>query len=211
MIAPVPSSYPFPDFSLSLRQLNFVEITNSAPVILLDDLAFERLFKEYFKALHAYALVILRDEEQAEEIVQGIFVKIWEKRELLRVETSVKAYLYRSVHNECLNFIKRNKTREKYEDYTSYSMDGYSESASKKLELKELEMKVQQALNELPQQCRIIFQMSRFEELRYKEIAQQLNLSVKTVESQMGKALKLMRLKLQDFLPLVLIWLNRVL
>jgi RNA polymerase sigma-70 factor (ECF subfamily) len=76
---------------------------------------------------------------------------------------------------------------------------------AKTLELKELESRLWQALNELPEQCRTIFQMSRFEELKYKEIAERLGLSIKTVENQMGKALKLLRIKLVDFLPLILI------
>lgn len=188
-----------------------MEVSNSDSAFLYDDAAFEQLFKTHFKALHAYANVTLRDEEQAEEIVQSVFIKLWEKRELLHIDTSVKAYLYRSVHNECLNYIKHIKVKAKYEEHATYTSPGHTESASKTLELKELEGHIQQALSELPQQCRTIFQMSRFEELKYKEIAEQLNLSVKTVENQMGKALKLMRAKLQDFLPLLLIWLDRLL
>ena len=90
-------------------------------------------------------------------------------------------------------------------------MAGETEQASKKLELRELEDRISEAIKELPQQCRTIFQMSRFEELKYKEIADQLGLSIKTVENQMGKALKIMRTKLADFLPLILLWLiNRI-
>jgi RNA polymerase sigma-70 factor, ECF subfamily len=201
-----------PDFSINLELLNRVEITNTASSALVyDDLAFEQLFKAHFKALHAYANVLLRDDEQAEEIVQNLFMRLWEKRELLSANTSVKAYLYRSVHNDCLNYIKHNKVKAKYQEYASYSMNQHSESAARKVELKEFEWRIHEALNELPQQCRLIFQMSRFEDLKYKEIAEQLNLSVKTVENQMGKALKLMRLKLKDFLPLLLLWLNRML
>lgn len=180
--------------------------------VFYDDNAFERLFKAHYKALHAYANVMLRDEDLAEEIVQNVFLKIWERREELNVEVSVKAYLYRMVHNACLNHFKHNKTKARYEDYAVHSMAGESNKASQRLELKELEQKIGEALNELPQQCRVIFQMSRFEELKYKEIADQLGLSIKTVENQMGKALKIMRSKLADFLPLLLLWLfNRLL
>jgi RNA polymerase sigma-70 factor (ECF subfamily) len=200
-----------PDFSLVLRKIYIVEVSNPESAFLYDDAAFEQMFKTHFKALHAYANVTLRDEEQAEEIVQGVFIKLWEKRELLHIDTSVKAYLYRSVHNECLNHIKRNKVKARYEEHAINSGSNHTESAAKLLELKELEGRIQEALAELPQQCRIIFQMSRFEELKYKEIAEQLNLSVKTVENQMGKALKLMRVKLRDFLPLFLFWLDRML
>ena len=200
-----------PDFSLSLRKIKLVEVSRSDSDFLLDDVAFEHLFKAHFKALHAYANVTLGDEEQSEEIVQAVFIKLWEKRELLHIDTSVKAYLYRSVHNDCLNYIKHNKVKAKYEDYATYSGSELTASAAKQLELKELEWHVHEAMKELPTQCRTIFQMSRFEELKYKEIAQQLNISIKTVENQMGKALKLMRVKLRDFLPLFLIWLDRIL
>lgn len=172
-----------------------------------DDNAFERLFKEHFKALHAYARVMLRDDDLAEEMVQNIFLRLWERRELLNVQTSVKAYLYKMVHNDCLNYFKHNKTKAKYENYASYTMEGKTNSAAHKLELGELEHHIAEALNDLPQQCRTIFQMSRFEELKYKEIASHLGISVKTVENQMGKALKIMRVKLADFLPLVILWL----
>lgn len=172
-----------------------------------DDNAFERLFKEHFKALHAYARVMLRDDDLAEEMVQNIFLRLWERRELLNVQTSVKAYLYKMVHNDCLNYFKHNKTKAKYENYASYAMEGKTNSAAHKLELGELEHHIAEALNELPLQCRTIFQMSRFEELKYKEIASHLGISVKTVENQMGKALKIMRVKLADFLPLVILWL----
>lgn len=170
-----------------------------------DDLAFEQLFKSHFKALHAYACTLLKDEDTAEEIVQNMFLKFWEKRELLNVQTSIKAYLYKCVHNDSLNFLKHQKIKTKYQDFATYTMNNHYEPASSKVEMTELEIKLQQALNELPQQCRTIFQMSRFEELKYREIADQLGLSVKTIENQMSKALKIMRMELADFLSLILI------
>ncbi|WP_207425240.1 RNA polymerase sigma-70 factor [Pedobacter sp. SYSU D00535] len=187
-----------------------MELTATAPAFnqsYTED-AFERLFKEHFKALHAYANMMLKDEEQAEEIVQQVFLKLWERREQLNIQISIKAYLYKSVHNDCLNYFQQNKTRAKYEDYASRSGSAEAGSAAKKLELKELEGRIADALDELPQQCRTIFQMSRFEELKYKEIAEQLGISIKTVENQMGKALKILRVKLAEFLPLVMLWLS---
>ncbi|WP_423148326.1 RNA polymerase sigma-70 factor [Rubrolithibacter danxiaensis] len=183
--------------------------TNVRERVEYDDQAFEQLFKTHFKALHSYAAVMLRDDDLAEEIVQNMFLKLWEKREQLNVQTSVKAYLYKCVHNDSLNYLKHQKIKAKYQDYATYSMNGNTEQASKNLELSELESRLGEALNELPQQCRTIFQMSRFEELKYKEIAERLDLSVKTVENQMGKALKILRLKLADFLPLIvlILWL----
>lgn len=170
-----------------------------------DDLAFERLFKDHYRELHAYAQVILRDTITAEEIVQGMFLKFWEKRALLDIQTSVKAYLYRCVYNDSMNYLKHEKIKLKYTDFVVHSMNGTHEPASAKTELGELELQLHHALNELPEQCRTIFQMSRFEELKYREIAEELGLSVKTVENQMSKALKLLRLKLADFITLMVI------
>jgi RNA polymerase sigma-70 factor (ECF subfamily) len=177
---------------------------NTAPQV-YNDQAFEHMFKAHYKMLHAYADTILRDTEMAEEIVQNLFMKLWQKRELLLTHTSVKAYLYKCVHNDCLNYLKHLKIQVKYQEHALHTTDHYSEAASHKIELTELESKLQQALNELPEQCRAIFQMSRFEELKYKEIAAELGISIKTVENQMGKALRILRLKLADFITLLII------
>jgi RNA polymerase sigma-70 factor (ECF subfamily) len=185
-----------------------VELTGTETgqlLIAYDEGEFEKLFKSHFKALHAYATVMLHDEVVAEEIVQNMFLKLWEKRDRLSIQSSVKAYLYKCVHNDSLNYIKHLKVKANYEDHTTYIMKDQTNQPAKTLELKELESRLWQALNELPEQCRTIFQMSRFEELKYKEIAERLGLSIKTVENQMGKALKLLRIKLVDFLPLILI------
>ena len=170
-----------------------------------DEAAFEQVFKFYFKALHAYAFAILKDEMAAEEMVQNVFLKLWERTETLTIQGSIAAYLYRAVYHESLNYLKHQKVKSAYQLHVSYRMKDQSDNASKKLSLQELESRLQTAMNELPEQCRTIFQMSRFEELRYREIADRLGISLKTVENQMGKALKLLRVKLVDFLPLTLL------
>ena len=170
-----------------------------------DDKLFEQLFKDHYKALHAYAATILKDADLAEEVVQQMFLKFWEKRELLVIATSIKAYLYKCVYNDSLNYLKHENVKKKYQDFTQLTANTLSEFASAKAELNELEIKLREALNELPEQCRTIFQLSRFEELKYREIADQLGLSIKTVENQMGKALRILRLKLVDFLILVIL------
>jgi RNA polymerase sigma-70 factor (ECF subfamily) len=173
-----------------------------------DETAFEQVFKANFKSLHAYALSMLKDEATAEEMVQNVFYKLWERTDTISIPGSLRAYLYRAVHNESLNYLKHRKVRSQHQLYVSHRMNEHTDTASKKVQLKELEKKLAEALNELPEQCRTIFQLSRFEELRYREIADRLNISVKTVENQMGKALKLLRLKLVDFLPLVFFLIN---
>lgn len=166
---------------------------------------FENVFKSHFKSLHAYACTIVKDDVMAEEMVQNVFYKIWERKAHLSIQTSLTAYLYRAVYHESLNYIKHQKVKTAYQSYATVRMNEQTDNAEKKILLGELEGRLRTALQELPEQCRTIFQMSRFEELKYKEIADRLGLSIKTVENQMGKALKLMRLKLVDFLPFVIL------
>lgn len=190
-----------------------MEYSDSTVIALLkegSEKVFEWVFKTHFKSLHAYAYAFLKDDELAEEVVQNIFCRVWEKREQLKTDGSIKAYLYRAVHNESLNYIKHQKVKANFETYYSGQMEEQNEHASDKVMTGELESRIRQAMLELPQQCRIIFQMSRFEALKYQQIADQMGLSVKTIENQMGKALKLMRLKLAEFLTLMFfIWINR--
>ncbi|HEX6169784.1 MAG TPA: RNA polymerase sigma-70 factor [Chitinophagaceae bacterium] len=173
-----------------------------------DETAFEQVFKTHFKRLHAYAFTILRDEAEAEEIVQQVFFKLWERNENLSLTGSVSAYLYRAVHNESLNYLKHQKVRSNHQLHVAYSMKNEVEHPAKKVMAGELEKKIHTALNELPEQCRTIFQMSRFDELKYREIADKLGISVKTVENQMGKALKLLREKLVDFLIFIFLFIH---
>lgn len=163
--------------------------------------AFEQVFKTNFKSLHAYACTIIRDDIMAEEIVQNVFCRLWEKKSSVEIQISLTAYLYRSVYHESLNYLKHMKVRAAYSNYAQSQFKNNSDNAEKKILLGDLESKLNQALSELPEQCRTIFQMSRFEELKYQEIADRMGLSIKTVENQMGKALKRLRLKLVDFLP----------
>jgi RNA polymerase sigma-70 factor (ECF subfamily) len=173
-----------------------------------DEAAFEQMFKTHFKRLHAYAFTILRDEIQAEEMVQQVFFKLWERNENLSLTGSVSSYLYRAVHNESLNYIKHQKVRSNHQLSVAYSMKNEVEHPAKKIMASELEKKIHSALNELPEQCRTIFQMSRFDELKYREIADKLGISIKTVESQMSKALRLLRVKLVDFLIFILLFIH---
>jgi RNA polymerase sigma-70 factor, ECF subfamily len=173
-----------------------------------DESAFEQVFKANYKKLHAYAFTMLKDDAAAEEMVQNVFFKLWERTENLTITGPVEAYLYKAVHNESLNYLKHLKIRKEHQLYVSHRMKGENEGAGKKLRAKELEARLNEALNDLPEQCRTIFQLSRFEELRYREIADRLDISVKTVENQMGKALRILRTKLVDFLMLILLFMH---
>ena len=167
--------------------------------------SFEMLFKTYYAPLCRFAQGFLEDPEESEEVVQAMFIGFWEKRGSLQIDTSLKAYLYRSVRNACLNELKRLKVRQLHAESVLLDGEPTSEASDRIALKKELEAKIQEAIQLLPEQCRLIFQMSRFEDLKYQEIADQLGLSIKTVENQMGKALKIMREQLKEYLPFILI------
>jgi RNA polymerase sigma-70 factor (ECF subfamily) len=167
--------------------------------------AFEQLFKLYYARLTGYAISILSDKEIAEEIVQDVFTNIWTNRNNLNPEISLKAYLFKAVNNRCMNHFRHEKVKS---DYQKNFMDVYPNqqtTAESRLAVNELKNKIAEGLNLLPLACREVFRLSRLEELSYKEIAEVLNISVKTVENHMGKALKQMRKHLSDFLSWALV------
>lgn len=163
-----------------------------------DEKAFEILFHKYYGHLCSFAAKIIKDDDSAEEIVQDLFVKIWEKRQQLAIETSVKNYLFRSVKNLCLNFIQHNKTKIQHaqtvvsENENNFSDDdNYPEI--------DLAQKIEESINSLPGKRKEIFRLSRQEGLKYHEIAGKLNISIKTVETQMSLAIKSLREKLKKY------------
>jgi RNA polymerase sigma-70 factor (ECF subfamily) len=168
----------------------------------MDSSEFERLFKEYFKSLMAFSRRILGDEDDAREVVHQVFIKLWEMRNDLDLSTSLKSYLFTSVHNRSLNVIR---------DRKKFSSEEVSENpgewdVSAQIEAMELEEKIREAIDGLPEKCREIFELNRFHGLRYNEIAVQLEISVKTVENQMSKALRILRNQLAKYLT-ILLWL----
>lgn len=168
----------------------------------LDNQAFEELFKEYFVPLMAFSRRILADEDDAREVVHQVFVNLWEKRSEIDLSTSLKSYLFTSVNNRSLNVIR---------DRKKFSSEEVPERAgewdvSAQIESMELEEKIREVIDSLPERCREIFELNRFDGLKYSEIAVQLEISVKTVENQMSKALKILREKLAKYLT-ILLWL----
>jgi RNA polymerase sigma-70 factor (ECF subfamily) len=157
---------------------------------------FEQLFKTHFSGLYTYAYTILRDSHLAEEIVQEVFAKFYERAQRIRITTSLESYLYRSVYNESVNYQKHQKAKANYRKFIMHRQDLAPPPQDGGSYL-ELEAKLQLALEELPEQCRTIFQLSRFEELKYREIAERMGLSITTVENQLSKALRIMRKRLK--------------
>ena len=164
-----------------------------------DESAFETLFRRWYEPLCHYACRLADgDMDEAEDLVQQAFVKLWEYRSRLKVEWSLKAYLYKSVHNACLNRIRSQKVKSKYLEFNAQQPDTMQTPPEDTAP--ELREHFQRALDALPPQCRHIFELSRFEALKYREIAEQLGISIKTVETQMGKALRVLRVELADYL-----------
>jgi RNA polymerase sigma-70 factor (ECF subfamily) len=176
-----------------------------------DITAFEMLFRTYYQPLCNYAYTYVQDRDEAEEIVQSTFLNVWEKRDSLTIHTGVKPYLYAMVRNACLNVLKHDKVKKQHAAMEMAVADRSAESVARMVLATELEDRIYRAMDKLPEQCRLVFKLSRFEELKYQEIANQLNLSVKTVENQMGKALRIMRDQLKDYLPLALVLISRLL
>ncbi|MEE1944752.1 RNA polymerase sigma-70 factor [Pedobacter sp. KR3-3] len=170
--------------------------------------AFDTAYLNYFKQLQRYAFTFTKDNDEAEELIQNVFCRIWEKRTQLDANGQLKSFLYRAVHNECLNYLKHQNVKLSFNNYQQENASITSDPV-KEMAAQELEKQLYLAINELPGQCRTIFQLSRIEQLKYQQIADQLNLSIKTVENQMGKALKTLRLKLVNFLPILLIYLTK--
>ncbi|RAW03441.1 RNA polymerase sigma-70 factor [Pseudochryseolinea flava] len=173
-----------------------------------DITAFEMLFRNYYQPLCNYAYTFVQDRDEAEEIVQATFMSVWEKRDALEIRTAVRPYLYAMVRNACLNVIKHEKIKQVHAAGEIAFAERSVESVTRTVMAAELEDKIQEALLKLPEQCRLVFKLSRFEELKYAEIAEQLNISIKTVENQMGKALKIMRDQLSEYLPMLIILMN---
>ena len=176
-----------------------------------DITAFEMLFRTYYQPLCNYAYTFVQDRDEAEEIVQATFLSVWEKRDKLDIHTGVKPYLYAMVRNAALNILKHEKIKQQHVALELAVADRSVESVTRTVMASELETRIHKALEKLPEQCRLVFKLSRFEELKYAEIADQLNISIKTVENQMGKALKIMREQLKDYLPIFLLFLNGLL
>lgn len=182
-----------------------LEAQNIHVVNIADEKVFEGIFRDYYSGLAGFALKYVKDTEVAEEIVQELFSDMWSKTDLLRIKTSLRSYLFGAVRNACLNYIKHQKVKQKHAERTRFSAP--QNEATDFLELDELKQKIEVALDKIPEKCREIFELNRFEGKRYKEIADELNLSLKTVENQMGKALKIMREELGEYLVIALLFL----
>jgi len=159
---------------------------------------FESLFRSSYVSLVRYAKTLIKDYDTAEEIVQDLFFRLWQDKEKIKIESSLNGYLFRSVHNKCLHYIEHTRVVDRHAVEMSFRQSDSPENPSDILQYKELQAKIAGILEKLPERCGQIFCMSRFEGLKYNEIAEKLSVSVKTVEANMGRALKEFRKELAE-------------
>ncbi|MFA9392434.1 MAG: RNA polymerase sigma-70 factor [Prolixibacteraceae bacterium] len=167
-----------------------------------DNEAFDTLFREYYAKLVCFAQNFSIDQDDAKGIVQELFIKLWERRKQLSVKSSLKSYLYQSVRNACINYLNHQKVEVKRQ--ARIQLPTKIEFIDQ-IETSELEHEIYQIIESLPVQCKKIFILSRFEDLKYSEIGEKLGISPRTVEVQIGRALKILKNKLKDHFVIILI------
>jgi RNA polymerase sigma-70 factor (ECF subfamily) len=171
---------------------------------------FEQLFREHFNTLCNFAATYLNDRDTSQEIVQDVFINLWQKREYISTDKSIKSYLFTSVKNRSINYIRDHKK------FRSYYLDVELEL---EIPVEDVDMlsqvetrdKINDAFKRLPEKCRQAFELSRFEEMKYKEIAERMGISQKTVEIHISKALRILRVELKHLIMiLILIMINKM-
>ena len=171
-------------------------------IVTINRAKFEEVFNDYYDGLFRYCNMIISSKEETEDIVQNVFLDLWRERDNLAIHTSLQAYLYKAVYFRCMNAIKHEKVKRKYYNEKFNPQELLDTDP---VLIEEVNQKIEEATNSLPDQCRKIFTMSRNEGLKYQEIAHALDLSPKTIENQMGKALRMMREALREYLNLIIL------
>lgn len=188
-----------------IRRLKLKEIVNISDLKSGDHKSYEVLFRHFYTPLCNYANSILHDPDEAEDMVQKVFCKLWDQRESIEIHTSVKSYLYRIVHNDCLNKIKQQNVRAEHNQHYLYEKETLSNQVENTVLMNELEQQIETIINTMPPRCREVFTLSRHQQLSYKEIAQKLQITSNTVETQIVKALRILRVGLKEYLPLLML------
>ena len=163
--------------------------------------AFEGLFRNHYADLCRFACHYVKSSEIAEDLVQNVFLKIWQNHRNWRPRRTVKSYLYKAVHNQARNYARRKSVEKKWEEETAVSNVAHSPSSEAAWYEKELFTALEKPIEQLPKRCRMVFVLSRVNGLKYAEIAETLGISVRTVEVQMGRALEKLRRVLGPLLP----------
>lgn len=156
---------------------------------------FDKIFRTYYSDLVNYCYRFVNDDDTAEEIVQNIFTNLWIKHESLSINSSLKSYLYKSVQNQAINYINYLKQKNKYKEYIALSDLGNNvdTSTTSAIEENDIKLYLNETILMMPEKCREVFELKRYEGLKNKEIAEKLNISTKTVEKHITKALSLLK------------------
>lgn len=169
-----------------------------------DEIAFQNLFLHFFSPLCVFAHRYIENWDTCEDVVQDTFFKIWKNRKNIEITTSIRNFLITSVRNSCIDHIRKKETELNWQQKEIEVVHSYSsEDIYTTIELEQM---LNKALSKLPENIKIVFEKNRFAGKTYNEIAIEHNISVKTVESYMTKALKHLRVELKDYLPLLLLF-----
>jgi RNA polymerase sigma-70 factor (ECF subfamily) len=172
--------------------LDFTEKQHIEAIRQGDASIFQVIFNEYYPVLTVFAQKYLHDLDLAKEVVQDMFVQLYEKRESLTIQISLKSYLYQSVRNGCLNRIKQEKTHERHHEEIKKTAREQADLTDQ-METSELEQNIYRIISNLPPKCKEIFLLSRQDDLSNREISEKFNISIRTVENQITTALKTLR------------------
>jgi RNA polymerase sigma-70 factor (ECF subfamily) len=167
---------------------------------------FKEVFRKYFQPLYCLCRFYLENEDEAKDIVQDAFVRLWEVRAILHADSKLGNFLFTLVKNNCLNILNRRQIMLKHHEKIRakelhYQYESLERIGDDFMEFNELQEKIDGAVIKLPEHCRIVFEMSRNEDLKNREIAEKLGVTIKTVEAHLTKALKILRNELKDYLP----------
>lgn len=169
------------------------------------DVVYQQLFHQYYSCLTFYATRLVADEHEAEDIVQDVFVELWKNKENIEVGEQIKSFLYRSVYNHALNVLKHRKVKDGYrsvmEEINLKRLEMYqpdNNEVIQNIENVELREHIRASINELPDKCKQVFKLSYLHDMKNKEIAEVMDVSVRTVEAHMYKALKFLRDRFKD-------------
>lgn len=170
---------------------------------------FESLYQKYYIKTRYFAQQYLTDQEEAEEIAQETFITLWQQREDIKQELNIQSFILTIAKNKCLNILRKRISTQKYKDYislqeTAANISALSDNSFNQIHYRELQELIENTLHELPPKTRLIYQMNREQQMPYNEIAQSLQLSVKSIEYHMTKALAYFHVRLKDYLVIII-------
>jgi RNA polymerase sigma-70 factor (ECF subfamily) len=173
--------------------------------------AFRTIYDMYYSRIQVYCSGYVSERSIAQEMTQDTFIKLWEKSDLLPDDTMFQPLLYRIARNNCLNYLKHLKVTDKYQKFQAHrkadielNIYALTDESAQMVISAELESRILRVIDSLPPACKKVFELSRMEEKKYSEIAEELGIAVKTVENQIQKALKKLRKELKEYLPILI-------